>query len=134
MTIHNPSGGVMTGCPRNGFTLIELMIAVAIIAILSAIAYPSFVEQINKSRRSEGKSGILQTASLQERFYTLNNTYSTTLAASSTHYTITVTNPVADAYVITAVPLFSDSKCGTLTYDQLGTQSRSGSADLAYCW
>jgi type IV pilus assembly protein PilE len=134
MLTDNPSGGTMRELTRNGFTLVELMIVVAVVAILTAIAYPSYVEQVNKSRRSEGKSGILQTASLQERFYTLNNTYSTTLAASSTHYTITVTNPVADAYLITAVPLFTDSKCGTLTYDQLGTQSRSGSADLAYCW
>jgi type IV pilus assembly protein PilE len=134
MQIDNLSGGTMRELTRNGFTLVELMIVVAVVAILTAIAYPSYVEQINKSRRSEGKSGILQTASLQERFYTLNNTYTITLAASSTHYTITVTNPVADAYLITAVPLFSDDKCGTLTYDQLGTQSRSGSADLAYCW
>lgn len=124
----------MAGLTRNGFTLIELMITVAVIAILTAIAYPSYVEQVNKSRRAEGKSAILQTASLQERFYTLNNTYSATLVASSTHYTITVSSPIADTYVISAVPVFIDEKCGTLTYDQLGTQSVSGAADLAYCW
>ncbi|MDY7574240.1 type IV pilin protein [Actimicrobium sp. CCI2.3] len=124
----------MRGSTRNGFTLIELMIAVAVMAILTAIAYPSYVEQVNKSRRAEAKSAILQTASLQERFYTLNNTYSTALLASSTRYTITVTTPATDTYTITAVPLFTDDKCGTLTYDQLGTKTVSGSADLAYCW
>lgn len=130
----------MTGPTRNGFTLIELMVTVAIVAILAAIAYPSYVEQVNKSRRAEGKSAILQTASQQERFYTLNNTYSTTLAAPSTNYTITVTTPApatptdTDTYAITAEPLFTDAKCGTLTYDQLGTRTVSGTADLAYCW
>lgn len=124
----------MRALTRNGFTLVELMIVVAVVAILTAIAYPSYVEQVNKSRRAEGKSAILQTASLQERFYTLNNTYSTTLAATSTHYTITVTNAVADQFVVTAVPIFIDEKCGTLTYDQLGTQTVTGSADPAYCW
>ena len=124
----------MAGSIRNGFTLIELMIAVAVVAILTAIAYPSYVEQVNKSRRAEAKSAVLQTASLQERFYTLNNAYSNTLLASSTRYTITVTTPATDTYTITAVPQFTDEKCGTLTYNQLGTQTISGSADLAYCW
>ncbi|MEB0135681.1 type IV pilin protein [Actimicrobium sp. CCC2.4] len=124
----------MTESNRNGFTLIELMITVAVIAILAAVAYPSYVEQVNKSRRAEGKSAILQTASLQERFFTLNNTYSTTLVAPSTHYAITVINPATDSYLITATPNFADAKCGTLTYNQLGTQTGGGSADVAYCW
>ena len=126
----------MTASTRSGFTLIELMITVAVIAILSAVAYPSYVEQVNKSRRAEGKSAILQTASLQERFFTLNNTYSLTLVAPSTNYTITMdpTLTVGDSYLINAVPLFTDTKCGKLTYNQLGTQTESGSADVAYCW
>ncbi|EGF33956.1 Type IV pilus biogenesis protein PilE [Oxalobacteraceae bacterium IMCC9480] len=124
----------MTTSTRNGFTLIELMITVAVIAILAAVAYPSYVEQVNKSRRAEGKSAILQTASLQERFFTLNNTYSTTAKATSTNYGIQVTNPTPDSYLITATPNLTDAKCGTLTYDQLGTQTVSGSADRAYCW
>ncbi|MFT5533737.1 MAG: type IV pilus assembly protein PilE [Burkholderiaceae bacterium] len=134
MSIHNPSGDEMTRPTRNGFTLIEMMVTLAVIAILTAIAYPSYVEQVNKSRRAEGKSAILQTAALQERFYTLNNSYSTTLVASSTNYTIKVTTAASDAYTITASPLFTDAKCGTLSYDQSGTQSISGSANLPYCW
>lgn len=56
-----------------GFTLIELMIAVAIVGLLAAIAYPSYVNQVRKSRRADGKSLLLRAANRQERFYSTSS-------------------------------------------------------------
>lgn len=62
--------------PRHrGFTLIEVMIVVAVVAILSAIAYPSYVSQIAKGKRAECRGGLLQSMQQQERHFTQFNTY-----------------------------------------------------------
>jgi type IV pilus assembly protein PilE len=61
---------------QRGFTLIELVIAMVIASILAAIAIPSYTSYIMKSRRTEAKSALLNLASLEERFYSTNNTYS----------------------------------------------------------
>jgi type IV pilus assembly protein PilE len=59
----------------SGFSLIELMITVAIIGILSAVAYPSYVSYIEKGKRAECRSGLLKTMQQQERYFTQRNTY-----------------------------------------------------------
>jgi len=58
-----------------GFTLIELMITVAVIAILSAVALPSYTKYVQKSRRADAKTALLELATRQERYYSLNNAY-----------------------------------------------------------
>lgn len=63
------------GRAASGFTLIELMIVVAVIAILSAIAYPSYAEHVRKSRRAQVKADLVEYAQLAERFHTVRNTY-----------------------------------------------------------
>ncbi|WP_417548381.1 type IV pilin protein [Marinobacter segnicrescens] len=60
---------------ESGFTLIELMIVVAVIGILAAIAYPSYQNSVDKSRRTDGKSALSGLAGAMERHYTANNTY-----------------------------------------------------------
>ena len=57
------------------FTLIELMITVAIIGVLGAIAYPSYQDSVRKSRRAEGRSAMMEVLQQQERYMTQNNTY-----------------------------------------------------------
>ena len=65
----------MRSLRARGFTLIEIMIAVAVVALLAAIAYPSYQESILRSKRSEGKAALLKIMQLEERFYTVNNRY-----------------------------------------------------------
>ena len=67
-----------------GFSLIELMIAVAIVGIIAAIAYPSYTSQIEKARRAECRSGLLKTMQQQERYYTQRNEYSSFNPGSTT--------------------------------------------------
>ncbi|HRY15792.1 MAG TPA: type IV pilin protein [Candidatus Competibacteraceae bacterium] len=63
-----------------GFTLIELMIALAIMAIVAAIAYPSYQNSVRKSRRADARAVLLQAAQFMERFYTQNFRYDRTQA------------------------------------------------------
>lgn len=66
-----------------GFSLIELMITVAIVGILGAIAYPAYTSQIEKGRRNECRSGMLKTMQQQERYFTQRNTYVEFAAAAA---------------------------------------------------
>ena len=63
---------------HRGFTLIELVIAMVIVSILAALAIPSYSAYVRKSRRTDAKNALLDMASLEERFFTTNNTYSST--------------------------------------------------------
>ena len=58
-----------------GFTLIELMIVVAVVGILAAIAYPSYTDSIVKGRRAQGRTALAELMQQQERYMTQNNTY-----------------------------------------------------------
>ncbi len=65
---------------NRGFTLIELMIVVVIIAILAGIAYPSYDEYVKRGNRTEGQALLSEAAATQERYFSQNNTYITTQA------------------------------------------------------
>lgn len=69
---------------QSGFTLIELMITVAVIGILAAIAFPSYQDSIRKSSRADGKNALTQAAANMERYYTENNTYVTAAICGGT--------------------------------------------------
>ena len=139
-------GKSRTGRPLLGFTLIELMVTVAIVAILAAIAYPSFIEQIRKSRRADAKTGLNLAAQNIERDYTLNNSYAsavaTVLGASGVqsperHYQITVNSSTATTYTIDAapqVPQNQDLACATFRLDNIGNKSVTGTRPATECW
>ena len=138
----------LTGTTRQGFTLIELMIVVAIIGILAAIAYPSYTQYTIRSNRSAAQSFILGVANKQEQYildarvYTdsLGTLNMTTPSEVSRNYDITI-GGVAIApptYTITATPtgaqLANDTKCGIVSIDQMGVKRESGTGTVADCW
>lgn len=112
----------------SGFTLIELMVVVAIVAILGSLAYPSFVEQIRKSRRSDAVAAITGVRHAQERFRANNPAYAANMAdlnlpatSHDGHYDVTIAPDSASPRTYTAVatakngsPQFADLKCRSL--------------------
>jgi type IV pilus assembly protein PilE len=144
-----------------GFTLIELMITVAIVGILAAIAYPSYTEQIRKNRRADAKAVLLELTQWMERFYTENSRYDQNRAGTavalpfakspkeggpaSGYYTIALATPAQNQFTLTATPAGPQvgDTCGNLTLDRAGVKCANGScsngsaaakAVVATCW
>lgn len=128
-----------------GVTLLELMIVVVIVSILAAIAYPSYRQYVARAKRNEAKAGLLQIATLQERFYLQNNTYSNNLmdlgfpvavnaVSSSGTYRFNVTAANANTFAADAAYLKTDpesTKCSAFTIDGQGSK---GSTPYNDCW
>jgi type IV pilus assembly protein PilE len=122
-----------------GFSLIELMIVVAILAILGSIAYPSYQDSVIKSRRSSAQADIVKLAAYMERHFTENNSYTgATVAASGVsndYYSFAITipsPPLPEAYTITATATGSqtaDTACTPLTLTNTNSKGTKAS-----CW
>ena len=141
----------------SGFTLIELMIVVAIVGILATSAYPSYQEYVRRSARAEARAAVLNMAQLQERNFSDRGAYVSVTGGSGTggwanaswsgsdfarrKYEIgvvaaaSVTGGPLDTFTITATPAngFSDPRCGNLTLASDGTRG-SSAGDVATCW
>lgn len=133
-----------------GFTLVELMIVVVIIAILVGIAYPLYTEQVRKAHRADGKSALMEIMQAEERYRTTEFTYTTDLdgdlgyssdpvESDESYYQVAAAACAGDIRVcvqLTATPINAQSgdKCGNLTLDSRGNKGRSGSAPMDQCW
>lgn len=128
-----------------GFTLIELMVVVAIIGIISAIAFPSYDSYMKKSRRADAKVALSTIADRQERSYLQNNTYSSTLTAISMsavsdegYYALSIDSGTAASFKATATAQgaqLSDTKCKSFSIDSVGAKtSNGGPGDTNNCW
>jgi len=141
---------------NNGFTLVELMIVVAIVGILSAIAYPSYQNSVLKSRRADAKSALLQLTNFMERLYTETGCYNpgadrqcntgddgdppalpftTSPPQGIVYYDLSIVAVDASSFTLSAVPVAgspqdADTQCGTLMVDNFGNKS----AVSPDCW
>jgi type IV pilus assembly protein PilE len=138
-----------------GFTLIELMVAVVVAAILAALAYPAFLDSVRKSRRSEAFAALVALQQAQERWRAGNASYTADLAAlgipastATGHYTLRVLSASTSGYLLSAQaqgPQAKDESCVTMALGAAGGTISYGSAcgtcalstplaDSSRCW
>lgn len=138
----------------SGFTLIEIMITVAILAIVAAVAIPSYNSYVDRGKRAEARTALLDIAARQERYYSNNRQYADQLSklrmsgtrSENGYYTLSValgavsgtgTTPTrsnTQTFRATATPSgWTDDKCGDLSIDETGAKTQS-LGDRALCW
>ncbi|HKJ17362.1 MAG TPA: type IV pilin protein [Xanthomonadales bacterium] len=123
-----------------GFTLIEAMIVLIIIAILVALAYPAYIDQVRKARRADAQEGLLASAQVLERCFTRVNAYNDASCpgvngdTDSGYYTVSSTI-TATTYTLTAAPNGDqvNDDCGSFSLDYLGNRSVT-STTTPRCW
>lgn len=143
-----------------GFTLIELMIVIGIIALLVTIAMPNYREYVLRSNRAVAKGALLEVASRQEQYFLNNRSYTNLLVdlnypvnyyidsegqplgtATGSIYQITITEPASNTgettYTLSAIPQggqADDIKCGSLGIDEQADKTETGTKTDSYCW
>lgn len=140
-----------------GFTLMELLIALAVVAILTAVAVPSYGQYVMRSARADARATLLQASQFMERFYAMNSAYdqkrdATPVAlpnalqqvpqnAANPRYIVALDagNLSATGYALLATPVGASASdtCGVLSISSTGVRGASGAADsagIADCW
>ena len=137
-----------------GFTLVELMIVIAIIGILGAVAYPSYTSNVARGRRADAQKALLEASQFMQRYYVANNSYADTdgkpptlpgtltttkQSSGNTVYDLTVTTANQQGYTLKATPnsagLMAQDECGTFVLESSGRRSQESSSKTAgECW
>ncbi|MBT8058274.1 MAG: prepilin-type N-terminal cleavage/methylation domain-containing protein [Xanthomonadales bacterium] len=131
---------------HRGWTLVELAVVLVVVGILAAIAYPSYTDQVIKSRRADGIALLYFAAQRQQQFFTINSSFTATIgdgglqmtaASTEGYYTLSVAAGTT-SYTLTATPVSpqnADARCGSLTLNHLGAKGISGgSGTVDDCW
>ena len=140
----------------SGFTLIELLIVIAVIAIIAAVAIPSYTSYVDRGKRAEARTALLDIAARQERYYSNNRQYAdklggpdadtdhlripgctaTSCPSENSYYALSVTASGSNKqdFDATATPSgWTDDKCGDLGIDETGAKTQS-LGDRGLCW
>lgn len=146
MTMPRSTNTIIMKRKNQGFTLIELMIAVAVVGILGAIAIPSYSEYVRRGHRAEARAGLLQAAQWLERASTATGTYPLTAAfpsalasVPSNRYGISLNSTDGRTFTLTATPKGAQTgdKCGNYTLTQSGLRGANGATTgtiVSDCW
>jgi type IV pilus assembly protein PilE len=147
---------------QQGFTLIELMIVVGVVALLAAIALPSYNQYVQRTRRSEGQSALMNAQQAEEKFFFRCNRYGsmqeiygnsaptcgappaagTSIESSQKYYVIALAAITATTYNLNAAPenVQATDPCMVLSLDNTGTKGATGDpllgtdGDVKRCW
>jgi type IV pilus assembly protein PilE len=138
--------------PARGFTLLELMIALAVVGVLMGVALPSYQNQVVRTKRAAAAACTMELAGFMERVYAANNSYSDNGGSATALPSVPCTNELAASYsfgfasgqpqprtfTIVAAPQGAqaarDESCGSLTMNQANTKGVSGTEAVAQCW
>lgn len=138
---------------QKGFTIIELMIAVLIVAVLVTIAYPNYMDYLRDSRRGQAQGELLELAQWMERQFTVDGRYTADTSGTkrtlpfttspnggdTTYYNFAVSASTSGTYTLTATPTSAggqnNDECGTLSVTHTGSKGAvKDSTSVSGCW
>ena len=142
--------GIRRGTAAAAFSLIELLIGIAVIGILASIAVPSYIGYMQQNRRADAITILTQAAGEQQRFFSDYNRYANsmtqlgfgeqaTVDSEAGYYTVSVVNASPTEFELRAAPVpggpqANDTDCATLTLNDRGVTGTTGTQDAADCW